>query len=263
MANVNWNIPHLTPEEKAYNKDVKERQSRGHGKSARLAKPRSGRERASIKERELTPPSETRAKKSGGTVKRAGGGRGYGAKKGSVGPQYNKAIIDEISRQKRKVTDAKQLKEINKRQQRPKKGTSLEQLELDKPMWEEAPMKGSPGAYNPRKMRVKTPKKVTPVAVKKLSTSRKQAMSPAERKELIGVGVNPKEIKAQLEYKEWQREKDRDAKQTPATLAKRGYGSKKRVAKTGGTVKRKSGGALGTGAALRGFGKGYKKGGTI
>ena len=33
--------------------------------------------------------------------------------------------------------------------------------------------------------------------------------------------------------------------------------------KTGGTIKRKSGGALGTGAALRGYGKGYKKGGTI
>ena len=130
-------------------------------------------------------------------------------------------------------------------------------------MWEEAPMKGSPSAYNPPKLRVKSSKKVSPVKVKKLSTSRKQAMSPAEREKLIGLGVNPKELKAQLEYKEWQREKDRAAEQTPPTLAQRGYGSKKRVAKTGGTIKRKSGGALGTGAALRGFGKGYKKGGTI
>ena len=33
--------------------------------------------------------------------------------------------------------------------------------------------------------------------------------------------------------------------------------------KKGGSTRRKTGGALGTGAALRGYGKGYKKGGTI
>ena len=35
------------------------------------------------------------------------------------------------------------------------------------------------------------------------------------------------------------------------------------MSKKGGSIKRKTGGALGTGAALRGYGKGYKKGGTI
>jgi len=120
------------------------------------------------------------------------------------------------------------------------KGTSVKDIKRMRKDWEEAPMKGTAGPYNPQKMRLKK-KKDTSVKVKKLPTSRKQAMSPAEREKLIGLGVNPKEIKGTVEYKKWQREKDRAAKQTPATLAERGYGSKKRVAKTGGTVRRKKG----------------------
>ena len=253
MADVKWWVTHLTDEEKAENEKLKKLHARGRAKSFKLNKPKTGRERASIKEKKLTPASETveatlspykkrrRAEvnlapykkrrramgrkppppirhdteiygyKTGGTIKRMTGGVGH------------------------KTT----------------KGTSVEDIERMRKDWEEAPMKGTPGPYNPKKMRLKK-KKDTSVTIKKLPTSRKQAMSANERKELIGIGAHPGDIKGTVEHKKWQREKKRAAEQTPATQAK-----------TGGTVKRKSGGALGTGAALRGFGRGYKKGGTI
>jgi len=240
MADVKWWVTHLTDEEKAENEKLKKLHARGRAKSFKLNKPKTGRERASIKEKKLTPASETveatlspykkrrRAMgrkppppirhdteiygyKTGGTIKRMTGGVGH------------------------KTT----------------KGTSVEDIERMRKDWEEAPMKGTPGPYNPKKMRLKK-KKDTSVTIKKLPTSRKQAMSANERKELIGIGAHPGDIKGTVEHKKWQREKKRAAEQTPATQAK-----------TGGTVKRKSGGALGTGAALRGFGRGYKKGGTI
>jgi hypothetical protein len=133
------------------------------------------------------------------------------------------------------------------------KGTSVEDIAKMREDWEVAPMEGTPGPYNPQKMRLKKKKKKdASVKIEELSTSRKQAMSAAERRELIGLGVNPAEIAGTVEHKKWQREKKRAAEQTPPTQAK-----------TGGTVKRKSGGTLGTGSALRGFGRGYKKGGTI
>ena len=63
------------------------------------------------------------------------------------------------------------------------------------------------------------------------------------------------EIRGQMTITELKRMRERGehAKVLPAIKRDR----------TGGTIKRKSGGALGTGSALRGFGKGYKKGGTI
>jgi len=209
MNMPNWTTRSLTKEERAENKLLKELHAKGRAKSFRLNEPKTRRERASIKEKKLTPVSET--KKTGGTIKRMTGGVGH------------------------KTT----------------KGTSVQDIERMRKDWEEAPMKGTTGPYNPKKMRLKK-KKDTSVTIKKLPTSRKQAMSANERKELIGIGAHPGDIKGTVEHKKWQREKKRAAEQTPATQAK-----------TGGTVKRKSGGALGTGAALRGFGRGYKKGGTI
>ena len=114
------------------------------------------------------------------------------------------------------------------------KGTSVEDIERMRKDWEEAPMKGTPGPYNPQKMRLKK-KKDTSVTIKKLPPSRKQAMSAAERKKLIGMGVHPGDITFTLETKEEERknkrERNKAAEQTPPTQAK-----------TGGTVKKQTGG---------------------
>ena len=118
------------------------------------------------------------------------------------------------------------------------------------------------------------------VKIEDLPTSRKQRLTAKERKELIGMGVDPDDIKATVEEKKVARAKQRaeDAKDKARDFPlqkerekelqqelrqERGLSDPNLAAKTGGTIKRKSGGALGTGAALRGYGKGYKKGGTI
>ena len=131
------------------------------------------------------------------------------------------------------------------------KGTSVEDIAKMREDWEVAPMEGTPGPYNPQKMRFKKKKKKdTSVKIEELSTSRKQAMSAAERKKLIGLGVNPGEIEYTLETRKYRKKPKTGAgMDVPDTPVPR--------------KSKKSGGTLGTGSALRGFGRGYKKGGTI
>ena len=231
MADVKWNLPHLTDEEKAENEKLKKLHARGRAKSFRLNKPKTGRERAPIKEKKLTPASETveatlapykkrrRAMgrkppppirhdtetygyKTGGTIKRMTGGVGH------------------------KTTE----------------GTSVEDIERMRKDWEEAPMKGTPGPYNPAKMRLKKKKKKdTSVKIEELPTSRKQRMSAAERKKLIGLGVHPGDIKYTLETRKYRKKPKigggRDWPDTPVP---------RKSKKSGGTVKKMRGGKLHT-----------------
>jgi len=248
------------------------------------------------------------------------------------------------------------------------KGTSVQDIERMRKDWEEAPMEGTPGPYNPQKMRLKKKKKKdASVTIKKLPPSRKQAMSAAERKKLIGMGVHPGDIEYTLEtrkyrkkpktgagmdvpdtpvprkskksggtvkkqtggiasrakkspatgagmdfptkinksgkgikarnklytgarksrtaksspswyfspslkeqlgwdepaFRDWREKYFTPASETKATIRKGKQREKDRAAKQTPATQAKKGGALGTGAALRGFGRGYKKGGTI
>jgi hypothetical protein len=123
------------------------------------------------------------------------------------------------------------------------KGTKVSEINRRKGEWEEAPMEGTPGPYNPQKHRVKK-KEDTSVIMKKLPTDYQWNMSDWERERERGLAGSPRAAKAHLEYEGDKRKRKRAAKETPATQAKKG-------------------GTLGTGAAVRGLGKGYKKGGTI
>ena len=87
------------------------------------------------------------------------------------------------------------------------KGTKVEDIKRMREDWEVAPMEGTPGPYNPPKMRLKKKKKKkdTSVKIEELSTSRKQRMSASERKKLIGLGVNPGDIEYTLETRKYRK----------------------------------------------------------
>ena len=120
------------------------------------------------------------------------------------------------------------------------KGTSVEDIKRMRKDWEEAPMKGTAGPYNPQKMRLKK-KKDTSVKVKKLPTSRKQRMSAAERKKLIGLGVHPGDIKYTLETRKYRKKpKIGGGGDWPDTPVPR------KSKKSGGTVKKMREGKLHT-----------------
>ena len=123
------------------------------------------------------------------------------------------------------------------------KGTKVSEINRRKGEWEEAPMEGTPGPYNPQKHRIKK-KEDTSVTMKKLPTDYQWNMSEFEREKERGLAGSPRRVKTHLVDEGDKRKRKRAAKETPATQAKRG-------------------GTLGTGAAVRGLGKGYKKGGTI